>query len=302
MNARKLRRSRQVACFVAAVFGVGAIAAAQTPDCKNLPPREPSPEEIVTKAWLSSKAPLSGDVELTLSVPGKVTETLAAGHVEIAPDGTLHYQVARTIRRHAPGEAPTAPGRLLKPEVEFWVRGPWVVLVDKARGAIRLKVDEVAPKADGASESAKSRAPSAELLAALGGDEELARERAELLRWTARLGDPRRCRAADEDIDLTSLSGSSSPVVQTSVQIPKKLVAGILPAVPVSDASLGLDWTQEQGVLAASLALHTTASRKEPGQQNYFDLVVKYEKLSDQQLPPPPADVQTQLAPEPAAK
>ena len=302
MNARMHRATRQVACVIAAVFGVGAISAGQTPDCKNLPPREKTPEEVVVQEWLSSKAPLSVDVALTRSEPGKVTETLAEGRAEIAPDGTLHYHVGRTIRRHAPGEPSSAPGRLLKPDVEFWVRGPVVVLVDPARGATRWKLDDVAPKADEPSDSAKPRGPSAELLAALGGDEELARERAELMRWTASLGDPRRCRAADEDIDLTTFSGSSSPTVTTNLSIPKSRVAQVLSVVSISVASVEFQWTEQRGVCTAKLCLHTTASRKEPGQENYFDLVVKYEKSSDQALPPPPADVQTLLTPDPTAK
>jgi len=302
MNARRIQFSRQFACVVAAVVGVGAISAGQTPDCKNLPPREEGPDEIVAKAWLSSKAPLSVDVALTRSEPGKVTETLAEGRVEIATDGTLHYHVGRTIRKHAPGEPSGAPGRLLKPDAEFWVRGPVVVLVDPVRGATRWKLDDVAPKVDEKTDPAKARGPSAQLLAALGGDEELARARAELMRWTASLGDPRRCRAADEDIDLTSFSGSSSPIVTTNLPIPKKQVAQVLPVVSISVASVALQWTQQGGVCTAKLCLHTTASRKLPEQENYFDLVVEYEKPSDQELPPPPAEVQALLTPEPAGK
>jgi len=302
LNPRRSRNSLSLACSVACFVGLGATASGQTPDCKTVPREQEKPEEVVAKEWLSSKSPFASVIAVTHSEPGKVTETVAEGRVEVATDGTLHYHVARTIRKHAPGESASTPGRLITPDVEFWVRGAVVVLVDPKRGIARLKLDDVAPKTDEKSEPSKSSAPTADLLAALGGDDELSVERAGLMRWTAGLGDPRRCMTADDVEDFTSFNNSSSPNVHTFFAVPNARTSGILRAVFISDASLDLEWAPKDGVRSATLKLRTNEGRANPKLPDHFYVVVAYAKLSDAALAPPPVEVQSKLTSEPATK
>jgi hypothetical protein len=303
MNRRRSRRSFLFACGVAGVIGLGASASGQSSSGKTLPTRPEAPELVVVKDWLASTSPFAAEIAITRSERGKETDTLAEGRVEISPDGTVHYVVTRTIRQHAPGEAATASDRLIKPDAEFWVRGQVVVLVNPGHGVVRLKMEDVAPKSDDKTDSVKSSAPTAELLAALGGDDEIAVERAQLVHCTAPLQDPRRCMSVSEarSFEATSLSGSLK--TEISVTIPSRLVSRIPAVVPIAKANLKLEWWQDGGIRSAMLQMHTAANRSDPlKDDDYFDLLVAYTKLSVAELPRPPIEVEKHLTAEPPSK
>jgi hypothetical protein len=292
-----------IACGIACSVGLGASASGQAPAGKTPPTRSEHPEFTVVKEWLASTSPFAGDLAITRSEKGKGPETLAEGRVEISPDGTVHYHVTRTILQHAPGEAANAPDRLIKPDVEFWVRGQAVVLVNPGHGAARLKMEDVVPKGDEKTGPVRSSAPTAELMAALGGNDEITAERARLMQFIAPLQDPRRCVSVSEARSVESMYVTGSQKQDIYVAIPPRLVSKIPAVGPIAKASLKLEWWQDGGVRSATVQLHSAANQGDPlKDDDYFDQLIAYTKLSVAALPPPPVEVEKLLTAEPAKK
>jgi hypothetical protein len=286
---------------VLGIGGLGAPAIGLTPTCP-VPPQISSPDEDAVKDWLSSKSPFSSDVLITQSYPGKVTETLVEGRIEVATDGTVHYRLAGPPPKTPAAGTANKNGRGPRPEVEFFERGGFLVLVGTERPSDRLKVEDCSAIATTSDSKLRSRAPTKELLSALGGDAESATGRAALVHWTALLGDPRRCIPVEDDLDVTSFSTSNSPVIRTYFKVPTPHLARITGALTVTKGKLRIDWTAKAGIQGAVYELHSTDSPKKADEENYFDVNVSFSAISNAEPPPPPPEVQSKLTPDAAKK
>ena len=282
--------------------GLGAPALGQAPACPTPPQQESTPDEVVVKGWLSSKSPFSSDVLVTQSYPGKVTETLVEGRIEVAKDGTVHYRLKGPPPKTPSAGAASKDGKGPRPEVEYFERGGFVVLVGMERPSNRLKVEDCSAITTTSEGKARSRAPTKELLSALGGEADAATARAALVHWTALLGDPRRRMPDEGDIDYTSFRGSNWDVVRTNLEIPRSHVAHITGALIVSEGALGIEWTAKSGIQAATFSLHSTDSPKKAGEENYLDVNVTFSAISNAEPPPFPTAVEALLKGEAANK
>jgi hypothetical protein len=282
--------------------GLGTPALRQAPACPTPLQQQSTPDETVVKGWLSSKSPFSSDVLVTQSYPGKVTETLVKGRFDVAKDGTVHYRVAGPTLKTPEAGTSSKDGERPRPWVDYYERGGFLVFVGFERLSNPLKVEDCSAITTTNDGKVHSRAPTKELLSTLGGDADMATAIAALVHWTALLGDPRRCIPCEDDIDCTSFSGSSSPVVRTYLEIPRSQVAHITGALIASEGTLQLEWTAKSGVQAAIFSLHSTDSPKKKDEENYFDVSIKFSAISSAEPPSTPPDVEALLKSEAADK
>lgn len=261
-----------------------------------------SPDEQMLHRWLSSNGALSGDVRVTKIRPGEPHSVVGEGRVEVHADGVVHYRLSAPSHESPARDTATKGESRATASVEFWRRESVVVIRAPEDHLVRLSLDDCLARARVAGSGTERTPKPTPLLAALGGDSPLARESAVLASWILLIGDPRHTIPPNDEYDLTGFSGSASPTLSTTVELPAKFAGTITDAISATAVALNLEWTEKHGVQSASFSLHSSDNPHEVGDSRYFDAYITFWNLSDSPFEPPPSEVLKQLVSEGATK
>lgn len=266
-------------------------APAQSKECPALKERPPTPEEKTLADWSAQKNAMQADIEVGHAVAGGKDEIVAKGHFEVFDDGTVHYHLARPPRTEAAAKSATNAATEAAIEVDYYRRGEQIVVVAHDGGVTRIALADcriAATAAGTVADPQKTPPRPPKLMVAVGGAEATVAERTDFVRWTVAILDPRHVLPPSREYDMTSSSGSSSPVTSTGVSIPVKIATGITDVVDVADASLELEWTAKEGVLGASLYLHSRGNKSTIDDDGYFDAWITFGNFAKSTATLPP--------------
>jgi hypothetical protein len=255
-------------------------------------PRHPLPEEEVVREWLSSNDAISMSVKITATHPGEIAATLLKGQLDVYGDGVVHYRLAGPVQQRDRDKdlGPLAEAGV--PTVEYCRHDSAVVVRSREHGWVRLTVEECSADASQETPDDGVRSARPGLLAALGTEAPQAALQARLVNWTVRIADPRHLLPAKKDLDLTTLSGSADPDVDTHLRVPPQVVDGMSSPIPVSSGDLLLVWNEKSGVTTASFELCSRAlAKRSSDPSSDSDVYITFARTRERPTETAPAEV-----------